>query len=214
MEDFRRNRLWEKLSSQVRNLEDRVTEMQQTPPSESQMKRVEMEISVAETRLEEYMQSIEDQFDSLAGQSRDDYMETCSVNYRAVDERIKAVKDQLWQIKPQSTGSMRAVGARPERKGNLNRLSLPTFTGNEQDYGEFKRTFMELVQAEVMEDSIFLAHLRMNLPIEAKDLIAGITSREDAITKLDKIWIWRYENDNIIDQTGAKGACLEEEASP
>ena len=74
--------------------------------------------------------------------------------------------------------------------GFLERVKLPTFSGNQEDYGEFKIQFQEMCRGESYSEVIEMAQLRQKLPREAVAILVGLTTTAAAWARLDE----RYKN--------------------
>ena len=74
--------------------------------------------------------------------------------------------------------------SRVPRRSNLERISLPHFSGHPEDWAEFKRIFDELTKAEEYSLALLLAQLRTRLPKEALQLIAGVQEVKEAWKRL------------------------------
>ena len=92
-------------------------------------------------------------------------------------DRMQRLKAALRQCIPAEAGG----GTGSTRRSHLAKVALPVFTGQAQDWPEFKRVFTKLTAGEDFTEAVLLAQLREALKSkEAKDLVEGITSVSDA----------------------------------
>ena len=70
------------------------------------------------------------------------------------------------------------------RVSRLEKISLPMFTGNTQDWSEFRRLFVTLTSAEDYEDCFLVAQLKSRLPTEALELIRGMDAPQEIWDRL------------------------------
>ena len=71
-------------------------------------------------------------------------------------------------------------------RSHLERIRLPNFSGKPEDWAEFRREFLDLVESDQLPASIHISHLKKSLPREAKLLIDGITDSKEAWSHLNK----------------------------
>ena len=74
------------------------------------------------------------------------------------------------------------------RGGHVEKVKLPEFHGNIEDYPEFKSQFQQLCQGEGYSPVIELAQLRSKLPKDAITAIIGQTVPEKAWERLDELY--------------------------
>ena len=105
--------------------------------------------------------------------------------------KITSLKRQVWKSSAQQAAVVAPSRVSCHRTGGfLERVKLPTFTGHQEDYGEFKIQFLEMCRGEAYSAVIELAQLRQKLPKEALGLLVGLTDPSAAWKRLDE----RYGN--------------------
>ena len=71
-------------------------------------------------------------------------------------------------------------------RANLKRIELPVFSGAVEDYWEFRQCFHTLVADSYTDHPLYLMQLKNHLRGEAKDMLRGITTVEEAWSVLDQ----------------------------
>ena len=72
--------------------------------------------------------------------------------------------------------------------GHVEKVKLPSFSGNIEDYAEFKSCFRLLCNGERYSAVLELAQMRTKLPKDAIQAIYGLTSPEEAWSRLDEMY--------------------------
>ena len=67
---------------------------------------------------------------------------------------------------------------------HLEKLSIPTFTGEHLDFPQFKQTFQSLIRPNNLEDPVALQYLKKALPKSCHHLLRGASSMEIAWERL------------------------------
>ena len=111
--------------------------------------------------------------------------------YMRMRGRISATRDKLESpdfMVPPTPPSRRPEAPRstPVRRGQLERVKLPSFSGKIEDWPDFRATFKELVGAEGYEPIIELTQLRSRLPHKVAELLQGIRDPVLAWERLDE----------------------------
>ena len=73
-----------------------------------------------------------------------------------------------------------------QRRGHVERVTIPTFSGAPEDYHEFRRVFTELTGGEGYSPAVLMAQLRTHLPVDAKKLVEGIVTVGEAWKELER----------------------------
>ena len=111
--------------------------------------------------------------------------------HQQISGKITSLKRQVWKSSAQQAAAVAPSRISCHRTGGfLERVKLPTFTGHQEDYGEFKIQFLEMCRGEAYSAVIELAQLRQKLPKEALGLLVGLTDPSAAWKRLDE----RYGN--------------------
>ena len=96
-----------------------------------------------------------------------------------MDPGVRAkVRKHTKELPPRTQGASRS---------HLQRVPLPTFSGEAEDWPEFRRYFLELTEEERLSPAILMAQLREHLNTqEARALITGKTDPTEAWTALNR----------------------------
>ena len=76
------------------------------------------------------------------------------------------------------------------RQGNLEKITLPSFSGRIDEWSQFKKVFISLTEAEGYREIFCVTQLKTRLPHEALDLIRGMDQMEEIWLRLNE----RYGN--------------------
>ena len=114
-------------------------------------------------------------------------------SYRAGCKWLGNATNRLWSYVKEEESATKAVPVvvAPGR-GHLERVQLPRFSGQPEDWADFKRIFTELTEAEGYSATLLLAQLRTRLPKEALKLIQGVVEPKEA---------WKRLSDRYGDKT-------------
>ena len=111
--------------------------------------------------------------------------------YRQIQLKIQQIKKEIWRSGC-SPVAPAADFAQPDQwahhGGQVEKVKLPQFNGNFEDYSEFKSQFQQLCQGEGYSPVLELAQLRANLPTEAVTAIIGQLIPERAWERLDELY--------------------------
>ena len=102
--------------------------------------------------------------------------------------KIQQIKGEIWRTSSSSADSATAasIPARwTHRGGHVEKVKLPEFNGDIEDYSEFKSQFQQLCAGERYSPVIKLAQLRTKLPKDGVKAIIGQTVPERAWERLD-----------------------------
>ena len=67
-------------------------------------------------------------------------------------------------------------------------MKLPTFTGQQEDFSEFRNQFRELCAGERYTPVLEMAQLKTKLPREALYAISGLQCPEEAWKRLEELY--------------------------
>ena len=115
-----------------------------------------------------------------------------SLWYQDIQKKMQTIKRETWQGREGAHSvpapSNSAPASCSHRGGYVEKVKLPTYSGNIEDYAEFKSQFQQLCKGEGYSSVIELAQLRPKLPREAAAAIVGITSPEKVWERLDELY--------------------------
>ena len=158
-----------------------------------QMRSVETELKEFETKMERL--ALEEvglacALESVEGYSRAERRAHKTVVWeRGVQARLSIARRTVWDM----LGKV-ASEQRPTHKTSfLEKVQLPTFSGQVGDYPDFKGQFRELAANDGYTSVIELAQLRRKLTVEARSVVEGVMNVEEAWTMLDD----RYGNAEV-----------------
>ena len=72
--------------------------------------------------------------------------------------------------------------------GHVEKVKLPTFSGKQEEFAEFKTQFRELCQGERYTPVLELAQMKMKLPREALAAITGLRCPDEAWLRLEELY--------------------------
>ena len=72
--------------------------------------------------------------------------------------------------------------------GHVEKVRLPTFSGRQTDFSEFRSQFRELCQGERYTPVLEMAQLRLKLPKDALAAIIGLQCPEEAWKRLEELY--------------------------
>ena len=90
-------------------------------------------------------------------------------------------------VAPSTSSSIRgSTTSEHPRKGHLEKIPLPRFSGKPGEFGNFKKVFIELTKGEGYTPVLLIQQLRTKIPVEAVELIEGVELVEEAWSRLTK----------------------------
>ena len=105
-------------------------------------------------------------------------------------ERLRQAKSLSWD-----SGQPEALAPREDRHrgcqrsaGHVEKVKLPTFSGRQEDFAEFRNQFRELCAGERYTPVVEMAQLKTKLPREAMTTIAGLQCPEEAWKRLEEMY--------------------------
>ena len=105
-------------------------------------------------------------------------------------EKIRQAKSLSWDASRSETTSLREDRPRSCHRsaGHVEKVKLPTFTGRQEDFSEFRNQFRELCAGERYTPVLELAQLKTKLPREALYAISGLQCPEEAWKRLEELY--------------------------
>ena len=96
--------------------------------------------------------------------------------YNRETERLRQAKSLSWDSRPRDAATPREDHYKTCRRsaGHVEKVKLPTFSGRQEDFSEFKSQFRELCAGERYTPILEMAQLKIKLPREALNAISGI----------------------------------------
>ena len=157
-------------------------------------------------KVEQILEEVADLYDKAVPQLGPGDRERVAVerdnSYEEVDRWIRGARAKIRRSTQESPSS----GPSTKRHSNLERIPLPLFLGQPEQWPDFKRQFLELTENEGLGPASLLAHLRKCLPAAARAMVAGRSEVKDVWAALDR----RYGDTNLaIINTKAKLANLD-----
>ena len=118
---------------------------------------------------------------TMPWEEQNDARRTRNLSYDSSEEWIRGVRAKVRRLTeemPQQTqGNIRS---------HLQRVRLPNFSGEAEDWPKFRRFFLELTEKEGLPPAILMAQLREHLDTqEARAMIAGKTDPTEAWAALN-----------------------------
>ena len=101
--------------------------------------------------------------------------------------RVRLIKEKSWELQQARPSSLDATVPR-KATGHVEKVKLPTFSGKQEDFAEFRCQFRELCRGEGYTAILELAQLKMKLPREALATIAGLQCPELAWKRLEEMY--------------------------
>ena len=104
--------------------------------------------------------------------------------------KICHLKSLSWDAQSRATSNAEDRGAHGCHlsRGYVKKVKLPTFSGKQEEFVEFRSQFHELCQGEGYTLILEMAQLRLKLPREAINLIAGLQSPTKAWKRLEELY--------------------------
>ena len=102
-------------------------------------------------------------------------------------DRVRKIKDKSWELgQARNTGT--SAGDCRHSHGHLEKVKLPTFSGKQEEFSEFRNQFRELCRGERYTPILEMAQLKLKLPREALTMIAGLQCPDAAWIKLEELY--------------------------
>ena len=116
-------------------------------------------------------------------------------------EHIRAAKKLMWDAEQRAgEGSGRGCDDWPRSWGHVEKVKLPTFSGKQEDFSEFRNQFRELCRGEQYTPILEMAQLKQKLPREALAAIGGLQCPELSWKRLEEV----YGNREILIMSAVK----------
>ena len=104
-------------------------------------------------------------------------------------EHIRNAKKLMWDAERLEGGrSGRGRDDWPRSRGHVEKVKLPTFTGRQEDFSEFRNQFRELCRGEQYTPILEMAQLKQKLPREALAAIGGLQCPELSWKRLEEVY--------------------------
>ena len=154
---------------------------------------VKAELESIQSRLEK-LEAVESEAWNLTGRTsgsaaRSTRAKNWSLWLEKVEDKIAQIKEVSWKSPEELTSPRTATTtACRSQTGHVEKVRLPVFNGQVEDYGDFKAQFRQLCSGEKYPEVIELAQLRAKLPREGVAAIAGLEEVAEAWRRLDEIF--------------------------
>ena len=103
-------------------------------------------------------------------------------------DKTRKIKSWIWEA-PSTTSEDRVpLDSHPRHVGHVEKVKLPTFSGRQADFTEFRSQFRELCRGERYTPVLEMAQLRTKLPKEALALLVGLQCPEEAWKRLEELY--------------------------
>ena len=104
-------------------------------------------------------------------------------------EHVRSAKKLMWDSEQRrDDDSHRSRDSGTRSRGHVEKVKLPTFSGRQEDFAEFKNQFRELCKGEQYTPVLEMAQLKQKLPREALAAIGGIQCPEVAWKRLEEVY--------------------------
>ena len=105
-------------------------------------------------------------------------------------EKLRSAKALSWKPAHRDASGYeeRHAGRWHRSAGHVEKVKLPTFSGRQEDFAEFRGQFRELCQGERYTPILEMAQLRLKLPKEALTTITGLQCPEEAWKRLEELY--------------------------
>ena len=101
-------------------------------------------------------------------------------------EKIRQIKTRVRETRQLSATS--GSDHQCPRYGHVEKVKLPTFSGKQEEFSEFKSQFRELCQGERYTPILELAQMKLKLPREALAAISGLRCPSEAWLRLEELY--------------------------
>ena len=103
-------------------------------------------------------------------------------------DKTRKIKSWIWD-RPSRTSEERSPrGCQSRSVGHVEKVKLPTFSGRQADFTEFRSQFRELCRGERYTPVLEMAQLRTKLPKEALATLIGLQCPEEAWKRLEELY--------------------------
>ena len=105
-------------------------------------------------------------------------------------DRIRQAKSICWDATQRETtpAPRGRSGSCHRSTGHVEKVKLPTFTGRQEDFSEFRNQFRELCAGERYTPILEMAQMKLKLPKEALSAISGLQCPEEAWKRLEELY--------------------------
>ena len=156
----------------VEKLRDRIKEIR----SEAQDYEIVGQRFILKVKQEQKLSAMQDLAKHL------DYLETGVASLRT---HLDAKEDSLEDEPTTRTARDKPVEVSRFRS-YLERSKLPVFSGQVEEFPEFRKQFQELVRNEDIPEAVLLSKLKASVPAEGKELLVGVEIMSQAWSNLQK----------------------------
>ena len=109
--------------------------------------------------------------------------------YRGMQTALTQVQNESWTRQKNSRPSpAQPMPVHKRTGGHVEKVRLPVFNGQIEEYASFKAQFRQLCEGEGYSGVLELAQLRSKLPRDAQGTILGLMDPEEAWTRLDEVY--------------------------
>ena len=103
-------------------------------------------------------------------------------------DKIRKIKSWIWKRPSSGRESRLPRDDRRRSVGHVEKVKLPTFSGRQADFTEFRSQFRELCRGERYTPVLEMAQLRTKLPKEALATLIGLQCPEEAWKRLEELY--------------------------
>ena len=105
-------------------------------------------------------------------------------------DKVRKIKQWVWEADAGVVPSPREdhFGGCSRSVGHVEKVKLPTFSGRQGDFSEFRNQFRELCRGEKYTPILEMAQLRLKLPKEALAAITGLQCPEEAWKRMEELY--------------------------
>ena len=117
-------------------------------------------------------------------------------------DHLRSAKKLMWDAGAASRRRQQTnvVTVGRARRGHVEKVKLPTFSGRQEDFPEFRNQFRELCKGEQYTPVLEMAQLKQKLPREALAAIGGLQCPEISWKRLEEV----YGNREILIMSAIK----------
>ena len=116
-------------------------------------------------------------------------------------DKTRKIKSWIWGAPAAASGDRVPPDIRPRQIGHVEKVKLPTFSGRQADFTEFRSQFRELCRGERYTPVLEMAQLRTKLPKEALALLVGLQCPEEAWKRMEELYGNRELGYSVCTQT-------------
>ena len=105
-------------------------------------------------------------------------------------DKTRKIKAWLWDASDRTTRRPREEHSTSCQRsvGHVEKVKLPTFSGRQEEFSEFRNQFRELCRGEKYTPVLEMAQLKTKLPKDALTTIAGLQCPEEAWKRLEELY--------------------------